>query len=203
MARAAAHRWHQRHRQRLEQAGRECGNACTEPQKPQRQKAFKNNMALSCSLYPPAVLAWGLKIKIKLGNPLAKGAKKIFFLEADRCCAQQRPRGHAFLDKYRPRAPGGLQLQWPGKGETESLRVPAKGSGHVVRPAGARGCHAAQRRAVRAGGGSPPDGLTRTDRQAGNVRKSLPRGHSARFALPFFFFFCFFLFFSFFFFKGF
>ena len=34
----------------------------------------------------------------------------------------------AFRDKYRPRAPRGLQLQQPGKGETKSLWVPAKGS---------------------------------------------------------------------------
>lgn len=63
----------------------------------------------------------------------------------------QRPWGHAFLDKYRPRAPGGLQLQRPGKGETESLRVPAKGSGHVVRPG--RGA-ATRRRGVPCGPGA-------------------------------------------------
>ena len=38
------------------------------------------------------------------------------------------PWEHAFSNKYRPLAPRGLQLQQPGKGETKSLWVPAKGS---------------------------------------------------------------------------
>ncbi|MEJ1282466.1 hypothetical protein NN561_013424 [Cricetulus griseus] len=59
----------------------------------------------------------------------------------------QWPWGHAFLDKYRPRAPGGLQLQRPGKGETKSLRVPAKGS----RTRGLLSPNAAQAAATRGG----------------------------------------------------
>lgn len=61
------------------------------------------------------------------------------------------PWGHAFLDKYRPRAPGGLQLQRPGKGETKSLRVPAKGS----RTRGAAGRGAGLPRGAEACGGGP------------------------------------------------
>lgn len=83
----------------------------------------------------------------------------------------QRPWGHAFCDKYRPRAPGGLQLQRPGKGETESLRVPAKGSADTWCGQPGRGA-ATRRRGVQGragprGDGSPPDGQTDADGQAG------------------------------------
>lgn len=95
----------------------------------------------------------------------------------------RRPRGRAFLDKYRPRAPGGLRFQRPGQGNRVSAGAGEGQRGHVVRPAGAQGCHAARRRAGRAGGGSPRDRQTPTDGQAGSVRKSLPRGLPARLLL--------------------
>lgn len=136
-----------------------------------RQKALKNNMALSWSLYSPAVLARGFKkkIKIEVGNPLAKGAKNSS--RGSQMLRSQRPWGHAFCDKYRPRAPGGLQLQRPGKGETESLRVPAKGSADTWCGQPGRGA-ATRRRGVQGragprGDGSPPDGQTDADGQAG------------------------------------
>lgn len=63
----------------------------------------------------------------------------------------RRPRGHAFLDKYRPRAPGGLQLQRPGKGETKSL--PGAGEGQPDTWCGRRG--AGLPRGAEACGGGP------------------------------------------------
>lgn len=77
----------------------------------------------------------------------------------------QRPWGHAFRDKYRPRAPGGLQLQRPGKGETKSLRVPAKGSADTW--CGQPGRGAATRRGGVRGRAGPGGRLTtgRTDRR--------------------------------------
>lgn len=95
-------------------------------------------------------------------------------------------RGHAFLYKYRPRAPGGLRLQQPGRGKPNRcgcrLGKPraggtAKGSADTWWPPpparggrgrGGRGCHAARAAAGveagrQAGGRSPPGRRTGTD----------------------------------------
>lgn len=120
----------------------------------------------------------GKKQRIKTGTPLQ--IIKIL-QEATKWCPR-RPPGHAFLYKYRPRAPGGLRLQQPGEegnqilvgadsaspgGRARSLLPRRAGEGqrgHVVRPGPtrrgrgrrARGCHAArgrpERRRVDAGG---------------------------------------------------
>lgn len=112
------------------------------------------------------------------------------------------PWEHAFRDKYRPRAPGGLQLQRPGKGETKSLRVPAKGSADTWCGQPGRGA-ATRRGGVQ--GRAGPRGMAhhRTDRQtpptnrqagsceshfpAGSQNKSLSRSFSSVFPFCFFF----------------
>lgn len=91
------------------------------------------------------------------------------------------PWEHAFRDKYRPRTPGGLQLQQPGKGETKSLRVPAKGSADTWCGQPGRGA-ATRRRGVQ--GRAGPRGMahhrtdrqTLTDRQAGSCESHFPAG---------------------------
>lgn len=94
------------------------------------------------------------------------------------------PWEHAFRDKYRPRTPGGLQLQQPRKGETKSLRVPAKGSADTWCGQPGRGA-ATRRRGVQ--GRAGPRGMAhhRKDRfptshtcstGAKHVRKSSSNG---------------------------
>lgn len=91
------------------------------------------------------------------------------------------PWEHAFRDKYRPRTPGGLQLQQPRKGETKSLRVPAKGSADTWCGQPGRGA-ATRRRGVQ--GRAGPRGMahhrtdrqTLTDRQAGSCESHFPTG---------------------------
>lgn len=117
------------------------------------------------------------------------------------------PWEHAFRDKYRPRTPGGLQLQQPRKGETKSLRVPAKGSADTWCGQPGRGA-ATRRRGVQ--GRAGPRGMahhrtdrqTLTDRQAGSCESHFPTGSqhkslSGSFSSFFPFCFFFFLFFSF------
>lgn len=126
------------------------------------------------------------------------------------------PWEHAFRDKYRPRTPGGLQLQQPGKGETKSLRVPAKGSADTWCGQPGRGA-ATRRRGVQ--GRAGPRGMAHPwkdiqmpmHRQArsceshfpaGSQHKSLSGSYSSFFPFAFFFplFFFSFIFFIFFFF---
>lgn len=122
----------------------------------------------------------------------------------------------AFRDKYRPRAPRGLQLQQPGKGEIKSLWVPAKGSAE-----GGADSHCAGLLCGREGlqGRAGPRGMAHPwtdiqmpmDRQArsceshfpaGSQHKSLSGSYSSFFPFAFFFplFFFSFIFFIFFFF---
>lgn len=124
------------------------------------------------------------------------------------------PWEHAFRDKYRPRTPGGLQLQQPRKGETKSLRVPAKGSADTWCGQPGRGA-ATRRRGVQ--GRAGPRGMahhrtdrqTLTDRQAGSCESHFPTGSqhkslSGSFSsfFPFCFFFSSSFLFFFFFFKA-
>lgn len=111
---------------------------------------------------------------------MPEGAK--IFSRGSQMLRSQRPWGHAFRDKYRPRAPGGLQLQRPGKGETKSLRVPAKGSADTW--CGQPGRGAATRRGGVRGRAGPggrlttgrTDRQTPTDRQAGSCESHFPAG---------------------------
>lgn len=69
-----------------------------------------------------------------------------------------------------PGLPAVYSYSSPGRGNQIFAGAGEGQCGHVVRPAGARGCHAAQRRAGAGraeGDGSPPDGQTDADGQAG------------------------------------
>lgn len=160
MAHAAAHRWHTarlgeaavgRLRGRTGEFGQLTRDRKTSDKGSQKQYGpLREFVVSSC---PGSKLKIS-KIKIKKsGESPSSGAK--ILQEAARCYPR-RPWGHAFLDKYRPWAPGGLRLQQPGKRETESLRVPTRPA-----PGGRRRRRAARTRGAPAGGGGEGAGLPR------------------------------------------
>lgn len=161
-----------------------------------KTKGFqKNNMALSWSLYSPAVLAWGLKIKIKLGNPLAKGDQIFLFQEADRCCAHSGPGDTRFSINIGPELPAVYNYSGQGRGKPNLCGA---GEGQRTRGAADRGAGLPRgAEACRAGRGRLTTGRTDADRQAGRKRAKVtsPQALSTNRSPVFFFFFCSFFFF--------